>query len=73
MEVEPNLVKKICKKLGIAQKELAKIVGVSDGTVRSWSSKGEMPQNIINHLELIGKYEEEIKFKNKFKELLKLV
>ena len=39
-----NIVKKVCKELGITQKELAERMGVNDVTVRNWSSKGNVPE-----------------------------
>lgn len=33
-----NIVKQVCKELGITQKELAEIMGVAEGTVNRWSS-----------------------------------
>ena len=37
---ELNLVKKTCKELGITQKELAEIVGVSQTTIFRWNKQG---------------------------------
>ena len=37
MEKEENLVKKTCRELGITQKELAEITGVSQTTVFRWN------------------------------------
>jgi transcriptional regulator with XRE-family HTH domain len=67
---EENLVKKTCRELGITQKELAEKMGVHDVTVRNWSSKGEIPEYFINHLNLLIEYKKEIEFKNKFKEMI---
>lgn len=43
METE-NIVKKVCKELGLTQKELAEVMGVNDGTPAQWSSKGDIPE-----------------------------
>jgi DNA-binding XRE family transcriptional regulator len=67
---EENLVKRTCRELGITQKELAEKIGVHDVTVRNWSSKGDIPEYFINHLNLLIEYNKEIEFKNKFKEML---
>jgi transcriptional regulator with XRE-family HTH domain len=67
---EENLVKKTCRELGITQKQLAEKMGVHSGTVRAWSSKGEIPEYFIKHLNLLINYNKEIQFKNKFKEAL---
>jgi len=37
LEKEENLVKKTCRELGITQKELAEITGVSQTTVFRWN------------------------------------
>ncbi len=72
-EIEDNLVKKTCRELGITQKELAEKIGVHEVTVRNWSSKGELPENIIKHLNLLVSCRQELLFKNKFKELISLL
>jgi transcriptional regulator with XRE-family HTH domain len=38
---ENNIVKRVCKELGVTQKELAEVIGVSEGTVNRWASKPE--------------------------------
>ena len=72
-ETEENLVKKTCRELGITQKELAEQIGVHEVTVRNWSSKGELPENIIKHLNLLVFCRQELLFKNKFRELIGLL
>ncbi|OIO17013.1 MAG: hypothetical protein AUJ81_03005 [Helicobacteraceae bacterium CG1_02_36_14] len=39
-----NIVKNICKELGITQKSLAEILEVPEGTVSSWAVKNELPR-----------------------------
>lgn len=39
-----NVVKEICKELGITQKQLAEILEVPEGTVSSWAVKNEIPR-----------------------------
>lgn len=39
-----NIVKEICKELGITQKSLAEILEVPEGTVSSWAVKNELPR-----------------------------
>jgi len=39
-----NVVKSICKELGITQKQLAEILEVPEGTVSSWAVKDEIPR-----------------------------
>lgn len=38
-----NIVKATCRELGISQKDLAEVIGASEGTVRNWSSSNELP------------------------------
>ncbi|MFT7859624.1 MAG: DUF6166 domain-containing protein [Sulfurimonas sp.] len=39
-----NVVKNVCKELGITQKQLAEILEVPEGTVSSWAVKDEIPR-----------------------------
>lgn len=39
-----NIVKDVCKELGITQKNLAEILEVPEGTVSSWAVKNEIPR-----------------------------
>jgi transcriptional regulator with XRE-family HTH domain len=56
---EENLVKKTCKELGITQKELAKIFGVTPHTVTNWV-RGKMEE--VHKRALIGLiYEKNLK------------
>ncbi|ARR04578.1 MULTISPECIES: helix-turn-helix transcriptional regulator [Campylobacter] len=48
-----NIVKKVCRELGITQRELAEIIKVNDGTVRQWSSKGDVMPNVEVTLNLL--------------------
>lgn len=56
-----NIVKKVCKELGITQKELAEKIGVPHPTVARWAS-GEVPEQGKKLIEL---YYENVKLKNK--------
>ena len=67
-----NIVKQVCKELGITQKELAERIGISEGTVRNWSSKGEIPEWGKKFLELIIENEKNKEIVNTLKKLLKL-
>jgi DNA-binding XRE family transcriptional regulator len=40
LEKEENLVKKTCRELGITQKELAEIIGISPTTIFRWNKQG---------------------------------
>ena len=48
-----NIVKRVCKELDITQRELAEILKVNEGTVRQWSSKGEVMPNVEVTLNLL--------------------
>ena len=41
---EENIVKKVCKELGITQKELAEMLDIPAGTVSRWASTDEIPK-----------------------------
>lgn len=43
-KIKRNIVKDICKELGITQKNLAEILEVPEGTVSSWAVKNEIPR-----------------------------
>jgi transcriptional regulator with XRE-family HTH domain len=55
MAQDENIVKKVCKELGITQKELAEIMGVNDGTPAQWSSKGDIPKMATNFINVLIK------------------
>lgn len=44
VEKKSNVVKEVCKELGITQKALANILEVPEGTVSSWAVKNEIPR-----------------------------
>ncbi|GAB6045107.1 hypothetical protein JCM11957_07050 [Caminibacter profundus] len=54
---EENIVKKVCRELGITQKELAERMGVNDVTVRNWSSKNNPPEWAIKFMNLLLEFE----------------
>lgn len=76
---ENNIVKQVCKELGVTQKELAEELGVSEGTVNRWASKPEevTPQAmktfnlILENVELkrkVNKYSDFFKMLKKFQD-----
>lgn len=68
-----NIVKRVCKELGITQRELAEIIKVNAGTPAQWVSKGEVPPTYQYLLELMleNKHlKEKITKLTAFKELL---
>ena|GEM_PF-3219990 len=62
---EENLVKKTCKELGVTQKELAEMLGVSQDTVSNWT-KGK-PKKIIEVLL------ESLVYRKKFQEVFQII
>lgn len=68
-----NIVKRVCKELGITQRELAEIIKVNPGTPAQWVTKGEVPPTYQYLLELMleNKHlKEKIAKLTAFKELL---
>jgi transcriptional regulator with XRE-family HTH domain len=51
---EENLVKKTCRELGITQKELANMLGITDRTISNWANnKVEIPKNFSRLIDLL--------------------
>jgi DNA-binding XRE family transcriptional regulator len=69
---EENLVKKTCRELGITQKELAKILGVHDVTVRNWNSKLNTPKMAENFMNLLIEKKELSNYLNTVKNFVNL-
>ncbi|WOE69110.1 helix-turn-helix transcriptional regulator [Hydrogenimonas thermophila] len=62
--MQENIVKKVCKELGITQKELAERLGVSADTISNWAKgKTKTPKWALELFRLM-KLESEIKEKN---------
>ena len=70
---DENIVKKVCKELGITQKELAERLGVNDGTVRKWASQTEPPEWGLKFLQLLLEKEQIEKQLSMFKEAFNLI
>ncbi len=68
-----NIIKKICKELGITQKNLAEVLEVPEGTVSSWAVKNEIPRlgkKAIEFYMLNKKNQEIVDSYNNFTKLL---
>ncbi len=65
-----NIIKQVCKELGITQKELAERIGIPSGTVSRWASTGDIPKTARLALELLLE-NKELKEKLKVLALLK--
>jgi len=66
---EENIVKRVCKELGITQKELAEKLGVPQPTMARWAT-GDIPEQGQKLIEL---YSENTQLKKDMKELSKLL
>ena len=68
---EENIVKKVCKELGVTQKELAEQLGVSPASVSDWA-KGNIPKMTELALKLLVENKELKEKLNVFKEAHKI-
>ncbi len=71
---EENIVKKVCKKLGLTYKQLGKKIGVSEGTIKRLATSDEITEQVNKSLEMILKIkelEDSAKDVEDFKKLLK--
>jgi len=50
---QENIVKKVCKELGITQKELAERLGSHLTTIQKWASSEDMPNMAKKSLEML--------------------
>ena len=69
-----NIVKKVCKELGITQKELAEMLDIPAGTISRWASTDEIPKTARIALELLlenKKLKEKVNVLKQLKEALK--
>ena len=67
-----NIVKKVCKELGITQKELAEMLEVQPSAVSNWNS-GKIPKMVeilLNQMLELKDCKDKLKKLQKFKELL---
>ena len=68
-----NIVKKVCKELGLTYKELGERIGVSESSLRSAASTGKISNQVKKAIEL---YLENLQLKKeleKFEQLKKLL
>ena len=68
-----NIVKKVCKELGITQKELAERLGVHLTTVQKWAQSNQLPEWAKRFLELYKENEKNKEVVNTLKKLLELI
>ena len=71
--MDENIVKKVCKELGITQKELAEMLDIPAGTISRWASTDEIPKTARIALELLlenKKLKEKVNVLKQLKEAL---
>ena len=66
---EENIVKKVCKELGLTYKQLGERIGYSEGTIRNIASKQEVSEPIKKAIEL---YLENLELKKELEEFHEL-
>lgn len=73
MAEDENIVKKVCKDLGITQKELAERLGTHLTTVQKWAASDELPKNALKSIELLVENEKLKDKLNKFQTAFNLI
>jgi len=68
-----NVVKDICTKLNITQKQLAEILEVPEGTISSWAVKDEIPRLGKKAIEFYMQNQKNQKIVNSYKDFLNLM
>ena len=48
-----NIVKKVCKDLGLTYRELGEAIGYSEGSIRNMASKGDISEPVRKSIELL--------------------
>ena len=70
---QENVVKSLCKELGITQKKLAEILEVPEGTVSSWAVKNEIPRLGKKAIEFYIASKKHEAIVEKFRDIIRLV
>ena len=73
MTAEDNIVKRVCKELGITQRELAERMGVSQNMPATWSSGSEPSNMAVKFMELLLEHEKIKRQLDKFKQGFALI
>jgi len=68
-----NVVKNVCKELGITQKNLAEILEVPEGTISSWAVKNEIPRLGKKAIEFYIQNHKNQKIIDSYKEFMQLL
>lgn len=68
-----NIVKRVCKELGITQRELAERMGVSQNMPAAWATQTQPSEMAVKFMELLIEHENIKKQLDKFKTAFKLI
>lgn len=71
--MDDNIVKRVCKELGITQRELAERMGVHQNMPAKWSSGDEPSQMAVKFMELLIEHEKTKRQLDKFKQGFALI
>lgn len=71
--MDDNIVKRVCKELGITQRELAERMGVSQNMPATWSSGAEPSNMAVKFMELLINHEKTKRQLDKFKQGFALI
>lgn len=71
--MDDNIVKRVCKELGITQRELADRMGVSQNMPATWSSGAEPSNMAVKFMELLINHEKTKRQLDKFKQGFALI
>lgn len=68
-----NIVKRVCKELGITQRELAERIGVASNTPAQWATQTTPPDMAVKFMELLIEHEKTKRQLDKFKQGFALI
>lgn len=68
-----NIVKRVCKELGITQRELADRIGVASNTPAQWATQTTPPDMAVKFMELLIEHEKTKRQLDKFKQGFALI
>ena len=68
-----NIVKRVCKELGITQRELAERIGVASNTPAQWATQTTPPDMAVKFMELLIEHEKTKRQLDKFRQGFALI
>ena len=71
--MDDNIVKRVCKELGITQRELAERIGVASNTPAQWATQTTPPDMAVKFMELLIEHEKTKRQLDKFKQGFALI